>query len=161
MLRQTQKAQFHKPESYFWWLHLRICIVLWRKYHFNTKSTLTIVYKTQRKAWRFRYFTVKYFWYITRLFLPPKQVSCSSPFPPKILHRYSIDSPSKRWSSDGQAMEQHRRKSGIRVEAKRFQTLCSQKFYMTRDKKRDFHAKRWGFFLAESFFLYIFALRNK
>ena len=33
-------------------------------------------------------------------------------------------------------------------------------FYMTRDKKRDFLAKRWGIFLVESFFLCIFALRK-
>ena len=31
---------------------------------------------------------------------------------------------------------------------------------MTRDKKRDFLAKRRGIFLVESFFLYIFALRK-
>ena len=120
-----------------------------KKYHFNTKNTLTIVYKSSRKVWCFRYFTIKRFWYKTRLFLPPKQVSCSSPFPPKILHRYSIDSPSIVHRFDGETMEKLWRSDGWTTENERNDSIFfpTRKAYFTwREIKKGISSQSEGGF---------------
>ena len=62
---------------------------------------------------------------------------CSSEVTPSILHRYSIVSPSFRWTNDGVTMEEPRRKSdvtaldlpsfkGIEKKKVRFLPLCAE-----------------------------------
>ena len=66
----------------------------------------------------------------------------------------------QRWTSDGAIAKEKRNQSEDKTVSNLTFPTLENKFYMTRDKKKDFLAKRRGIFLVESFFLYIFALRK-